>query len=169
MAYFGFIRLFIGPYPGRKTTAGNAAAPFMPVVIPVSDVYTFSIYHLLPLADPVAPFPCHGRSGCSRDEAVRRGGDRPQQERRPVHADGRHLLRRPGAVRRRPRSSALLTAAGVAAAYGVPVDTVKGVYWDARILGAKVSLLRWSSSSDPFCADLFGAHLHTPLSSAELV
>ena len=56
-AYFGFIRLFIGPYPGRKTTAGNAAAPFMPVVIPVADVYTFSIYHLLPLADPVAPFP----------------------------------------------------------------------------------------------------------------
>jgi hypothetical protein len=56
-AYFGFIRLFIGPYPGRLTTAGNAAAPFMPVVIPVSDVYTFSIYHLLPLADPVRPFP----------------------------------------------------------------------------------------------------------------
>jgi hypothetical protein len=56
-AYFGFIRLFIGPYPGRKTTAGNAAAPFMPVVIPVSDVYVFSIYHLLPLEDPVAPFP----------------------------------------------------------------------------------------------------------------
>jgi hypothetical protein len=56
-AYFGFIRLFIGPYPGRKTTAGNAAAPFMPVVIPVSDVYAFSIYHLLPLEDPVAPFP----------------------------------------------------------------------------------------------------------------
>ena len=55
-AYFGFIRLFIGPYPGRKTTAGNAAAPYMPVVIPVSDVYTFSIYHLLPLADPVQPF-----------------------------------------------------------------------------------------------------------------
>jgi hypothetical protein len=56
-AYFGFIRLFIGPYPGRKTTAGNAAAPFMPVVIPVSDVYAFSVYHLLPLEDPVAPFP----------------------------------------------------------------------------------------------------------------
>lgn len=61
-AYFGFIRLFIGPYPGRKTTAGNAAAPFMPVVIPVSDVYTFSIYHLLPLADPVGPFPFSVRS-----------------------------------------------------------------------------------------------------------
>jgi hypothetical protein len=56
-AYFGYIRLFIGPYPGRITTAGNAAASFMPVVIPVSDVFTFSIYHLLPLADPVAPFP----------------------------------------------------------------------------------------------------------------
>jgi hypothetical protein len=56
-AYFGFIRLFIGPYPGRKTTAGNAAAPFMPVVIPVSEVYAFSIYHLLPLPDPLEPFP----------------------------------------------------------------------------------------------------------------
>jgi hypothetical protein len=56
-AYFAFIRLFIGPYPGRKTTAGNAAAPIMPVVVPVSAVFSFSIYHLLPLADPVAPFP----------------------------------------------------------------------------------------------------------------
>ncbi|HVD62897.1 MAG TPA: acyclic terpene utilization AtuA family protein [Lapillicoccus sp.] len=56
-AYFAFIRLFIGPYPGRKTTAGNAAAPIMPVVVPVSEVYSFSIYHLLPLEDPVAPFP----------------------------------------------------------------------------------------------------------------
>jgi hypothetical protein len=56
-AYFAFIRLFIGPYPGRKTTAGNAAAPIMPVVVPVSEVFSFSIYHLLPLTDPVAPFP----------------------------------------------------------------------------------------------------------------
>ncbi|MFF5989462.1 acyclic terpene utilization AtuA family protein [Prauserella flavalba] len=57
VAYFAFIRLFIGPYPDRKTTAGNAAAPFMPVVIPVSEVYRFGIYHLLPLEDPVEPFP----------------------------------------------------------------------------------------------------------------
>jgi hypothetical protein len=57
IAYFGFIRLYIGPYPERKTTAGNAAAPFMPVVIPVSEVYEFSIYHLLELEDPGAPFP----------------------------------------------------------------------------------------------------------------
>jgi hypothetical protein len=45
---------------------------------------------------------------------------------------------------------------------------VKGVWWDERVLGAKVSLLRWSSSSDPFCPDLFGAHLHTPLAQGEL-
>jgi hypothetical protein len=56
VAYYAFIRLFIGPYPGRKTTAGNAAAPLMPVVVPVSDVYAFSVYHLLPLEDPLAPF-----------------------------------------------------------------------------------------------------------------
>ena len=49
-----------------------------------------------------------------------------------------------------------------------PVESVKGVYWDERILGAKVSLTRWSSSADPFCPDLFGAHLHTPLALAEL-
>lgn len=56
VAYYAFIRLFIGPYPGRKTTAGNAAAPIMPVVVPVSEVFSFSIYHLLPLADPLEPF-----------------------------------------------------------------------------------------------------------------
>lgn len=66
------------------------------------------------------------------------------------------------------RSSTLLTPAGVAAAYGVAESTVKGVWWDDRIQAAKVSLVRWSSSSDPFCSDLFGAHLHTPLADAEL-
>ncbi len=66
------------------------------------------------------------------------------------------------------RSSSLLTVEGVAAAYAVPVDQVKGVWWDDRIRAAKVSLVRWSSSSDPFCSDLFGAHLHTPLAQAEL-
>lgn len=52
-AYYAFIRLFIGPYPDRKTTAGNAAAPLMPIVIPASEVFEFSIYHLLPLKDPL--------------------------------------------------------------------------------------------------------------------
>ena len=55
-AYYGFIRLFIGPYPHRKTTAGNTAVPIMPVVIPVSDVFSFSIYHLLPVDNPSEPF-----------------------------------------------------------------------------------------------------------------
>lgn len=68
----------------------------------------------------------------------------------------------------RARASALLTPAGVARAYGVDESTVKGVWWDDRIRAAKVSLLRWSSSSDPFCSDLFGAHLHTPLAAADL-
>lgn len=66
------------------------------------------------------------------------------------------------------RASALLTPGGVAAAYGVAESTVKGVYWDERVLAAKVSLLRWSSSSDPFCTDYFGAHLHHPLASGGL-
>ena len=66
------------------------------------------------------------------------------------------------------RSSTLLTPAGVGAAYGVDESAVKGVWWDDRIRAAKVSIVRWSSSSDPFCSDLFGAHLHTPLAQAEL-
>ena len=50
---------------------------------------------------------------------------------------------------------------GVARAYGVDESSVKGVGGTSTV--AQVSLLRWSSSSDPFCTDLFGAHLHTPL------
>ena len=49
LAYFAFIRLFVAPYPGRKTTAGNVAVPFMPLVLPTGEVYTFGAYHLLPL------------------------------------------------------------------------------------------------------------------------
>jgi hypothetical protein len=66
------------------------------------------------------------------------------------------------------KRSALLTTTGVAAAYGVDVATVKGVWWDDRIRAAKVSLERWSSSADLFCSDLFGAHLHSPLAEREL-
>jgi hypothetical protein len=68
----------------------------------------------------------------------------------------------------RARSSPLLTPAGVARAYGVAEGSVKGVFFDERVHAAKVSLLRWSSSADPFCSDLFGAHLHTPLADGEL-
>lgn len=67
------------------------------------------------------------------------------------------------------RRSTLLTVPGVATAYGVAEESVKGVWWDDRIRAAKVSLLRWSSSADPYCTDLFGAHLHTPLADSELV
>ncbi|UMG91243.1 acyclic terpene utilization AtuA family protein [Nocardioides sp. TF02-7] len=78
-AYYAFIRLFIGPYPGRKTTAGNAAAPLMPVVVPVADVYSFSIYHLLPLEDPVALFPTTVTS-------FPRGASRTPAEEESAHA-----------------------------------------------------------------------------------
>jgi hypothetical protein len=66
------------------------------------------------------------------------------------------------------RRSTLMTPEGVAEAYGVPVNTVRGVYWDERVLASKVSLQRWTSSADPFCSDMFGAHLHLPLSRSEL-
>lgn len=43
-------------YPGRISTAGNLAFPFSPSDIPAGGVYEFSIYHLMPVADP-ADFP----------------------------------------------------------------------------------------------------------------
>jgi hypothetical protein len=56
LAYFAFIRLFVGPYPGRKTTAGHVAVPFMPLVQETGPVYRFGAYHLLPLEDPAEVF-----------------------------------------------------------------------------------------------------------------
>lgn len=56
LAYFAFIRLFVGPYHGRKTTAGNVEVPFMPLVMPTGPVYRFGAYHLLPLEDPAEVF-----------------------------------------------------------------------------------------------------------------
>jgi hypothetical protein len=56
LAYFAFIRLFVGPYRGRKTTAGNVEVPFMPLVMPTGPVYRFGAYHLLPLEDPAEVF-----------------------------------------------------------------------------------------------------------------
>ncbi|MCL4189057.1 MAG: acyclic terpene utilization AtuA family protein [Rhodobacteraceae bacterium] len=44
-------------YAGRIATAGNVAFPFSPADIPAGPVYAFNVYHLLELADPVAPFP----------------------------------------------------------------------------------------------------------------
>jgi len=44
-------------YPGIVTTAGNLAYPFSPFNVPVGPAYRFSVYHLLPLADPCEIFP----------------------------------------------------------------------------------------------------------------
>jgi hypothetical protein len=44
-------------YPGILNTAGNLAYPFSPFNVPVGPGYKFSVYHLLPLADPCEIFP----------------------------------------------------------------------------------------------------------------
>jgi Acyclic terpene utilisation family protein AtuA len=43
-------------YPERKSTEGNVAMPFAPTEIPVGPVFVWSIYHGLPLEDPLEPF-----------------------------------------------------------------------------------------------------------------
>lgn len=170
-----FIRLFVGPYPGRKTTAGNAASPYMSGVIPVGEVFPLGIYHLLPLADPVAPFPCQVRSFETAGPTV--------THTKEEHIDAAKVIRSKNTG---PftltidiffataedygltRASGLMTVAGAAGAYGVPIETVNGIYWHERVRAAKVSLLRWTSSADPFCQDMFGAPLHTLLASTQL-
>jgi len=67
------------------------------------------------------------------------------------------------------RKSKLLTTRGVALAYGLDESSVVGIYWDERILAGKVSIRRWSTCNDPWCPDLFGAHLHGPLARGELI
>jgi len=44
-------------YPGIVNTAGNMAYPFSPFGVPVGPAYRFSVYHLMPLADPCECFP----------------------------------------------------------------------------------------------------------------
>jgi hypothetical protein len=56
ICYFASIRHQIGPYPGRKTSAGNVAQRFTQLVNPVGQAYRWSIWHLLPLDDPCEPF-----------------------------------------------------------------------------------------------------------------
>jgi len=46
-------------YPGRVSTAGNLAFPYSPSDLKAGEVYRFSVYHLLPIEDPVACFPVH--------------------------------------------------------------------------------------------------------------
>ncbi len=44
-------------YPGRIATAGNLAFPYSPSDFHAGAVYVFSIYHLMEITDPCAPFP----------------------------------------------------------------------------------------------------------------
>lgn len=43
-------------YEGRIATAGNLAFPFSPSDVPMGVVYQFSLYHLMDVEDPAAPF-----------------------------------------------------------------------------------------------------------------
>jgi hypothetical protein len=45
------------PFPERKTTAGNLAFPFSPSDVSGGEVYEFSVYHLMDVADQRALFP----------------------------------------------------------------------------------------------------------------
>ncbi|MDM0014565.1 acyclic terpene utilization AtuA family protein [Variovorax sp. J22P168] len=44
------------PFPGRKTTAGNLAFPFSPSDTAAGEVFEFSVYHLMRVADQRALF-----------------------------------------------------------------------------------------------------------------
>ena len=44
-------------YPGRISTAGNLALLYSPSDVSCGEVYEFSVYHLLRVDDPRAPFP----------------------------------------------------------------------------------------------------------------
>jgi hypothetical protein len=51
------MRLFMAPFPGRRSTAGNTATPLQHTVFPLGPAYVFNVWHLLPLDDPCEPFP----------------------------------------------------------------------------------------------------------------
>jgi Acyclic terpene utilisation family protein AtuA len=56
ICFFASISLQIGPYPGRRTTAGNVAQRFTQMTNPVGQAYRWTAWHLLPLEDPLEPF-----------------------------------------------------------------------------------------------------------------
>lgn len=57
LAYFICMELWIKPYPGRQTTAGNLATRFAPPTVNVGSAFQFNVWHLLELDDPVELFP----------------------------------------------------------------------------------------------------------------
>lgn len=56
LATTGRLRLFMADFPGRRSTAGNAAVPTQRTVFPLGPAYVFNVWHLLPLDDPCEPF-----------------------------------------------------------------------------------------------------------------
>ncbi len=46
-------------FPGRLCREGNMAFPYSPSDISVGPVYRFSVFHVMELDDPLAPFPIH--------------------------------------------------------------------------------------------------------------
>ena len=51
------LRVFFAQFKGRRSTAGNTAAPLQQMEFPLGPAYVFNIWHLLPLEDPSEPFP----------------------------------------------------------------------------------------------------------------
>jgi len=56
LATTGRLRYFMADFPGRRSTAGNAAVPLQRTVFPLGPAYVFNVWHLLPLEDPCEPF-----------------------------------------------------------------------------------------------------------------
>ncbi|MFZ0666374.1 MAG: acyclic terpene utilization AtuA family protein [Acidimicrobiales bacterium] len=56
VAFLGYSHIHATHYPGRLATAGNLSFAYMPILQQLGEVYAFSIYHILPLEDPSAPF-----------------------------------------------------------------------------------------------------------------
>ncbi|KAH8883029.1 hypothetical protein GQ53DRAFT_433468 [Thozetella sp. PMI_491] len=55
----GLARVYLlhAPFQGQTAVGGNLAIPFMPFDIPMGPLTEFCIYHLMPIPDPVSPFP----------------------------------------------------------------------------------------------------------------
>jgi hypothetical protein len=51
------IRLQLGDFPGRTTTAGNLAFPLSKTFLEQGKTYVFNVWHLLPLDNASEPFP----------------------------------------------------------------------------------------------------------------
>jgi hypothetical protein len=58
VAYDLFTRIGFWRYPGRYTTAGNIAVTLSPAVIDIGEVFEFSVYHAIPVADDREVFKC---------------------------------------------------------------------------------------------------------------